>query len=159
MKTGEQAVVDTQALRKAAAEYLALDVLPRYEFIKHHSMRFSGDLWTLIEEIERIESQRPHDILVGVAMAGVGEARRRLTLVERAGLMGEHERVKKLARSVIALCDHDETLTGITMCLACDRPIPPEEADLPYGGVSPSGGAAASGRIHAACVNRLRWTR
>ncbi|MGC9541560.1 DUF6415 family natural product biosynthesis protein [Streptomyces sp. UG1] len=43
-------------------------------------------------------------------MAGVGEARRRLHEPEAAGLLGEVERVKRLARSVVALCDHHDAL-------------------------------------------------
>ncbi|MDT7847398.1 DUF6415 family natural product biosynthesis protein [Streptomyces justiciae] len=52
--------------------------------------------------------------------ADVEEARRRLTVVERAGLVGEHERVLRLAQSVQTLCDHFEALARVTTCLACD---------------------------------------
>ncbi|MET7479515.1 DUF6415 family natural product biosynthesis protein [Streptomyces sp. NPDC005648] len=160
MMTSEQrATIDTGAMRAAATEYVTLNVLPRYEAIKRHSLDFSRDLWALIPEIERSHADAPDEIISQVAMAGVEEARRRLTLIERAGLMGEHERVKKLARSVLALCDHLENLTGITICLACDQRIKPGQDDLPYGKISPSGAAASSGRIHAACVNRSRPAR
>ncbi|NEA64725.1 DUF6415 family natural product biosynthesis protein [Streptomyces sp. SID12488] len=47
-----------------------------------------------------------------MAPAGVGEARCRLDEIERAGLTGEFERVKRLARSVVALCGHHQNLTG-----------------------------------------------
>ncbi|MGW1364292.1 DUF6415 family natural product biosynthesis protein [Streptomyces chartreusis] len=55
--------------------------------------------------------------------AGVGEARRRLGLPARSGLQAEYERVKRLAMSVIALCDHLDALTGINMCLLCDKEL------------------------------------
>jgi hypothetical protein len=159
VKTSDSPAVDVQVLRQAASAYLALDVLPRYEVIKQHSAGFSRDLLPLIDAVERIASPRSDEVVASVAMAGIEEARRRLTVIERAGLTGEHERVKKLAMSVRTLCDHFEGLTGITMCLACDQPIRPGEEDLSYGKVSPSGGATASGRIHADCVNRARLPR
>lgn len=159
MKTDERHAMDTKAMREAAREYQSMTVLPRYDVVKGHSTDFSRDLWALIDEIERLATQNPDEILVKVALAGVGEARRRLTVIERAGLMGEHERVLRLARSVQALCDHFETLTGTTMCLACDEPISQEQESAAYGKVSPSGPAVAAGRIHAACANRARPAR
>lgn len=94
-----------------------------------------------------------------MAMAAAAEAQRRLDLIERPGLQGEHERVKKLACSVLALCDHYETLSGTTMCLVCDKPIAAGEETVLYDQLSPSGGAIRSGHIHAACVNRARRSR
>ncbi|QOV37510.1 hypothetical protein IM697_03480 [Streptomyces ferrugineus] len=63
--------------------------------------------------------------------------------------------MKRLARSVVALCDHRDALTGARMCLACDKPIE-EQASLPYEKVSPSGGATQPGRIHATCADAVR---
>ncbi|WP_329344664.1 DUF6415 family natural product biosynthesis protein (plasmid) [Streptomyces sp. NBC_00663] len=114
-KTREHAEVDVGPWRKAALAYLSLGILPRYDVVKNHSVEFSRGLRALIGGIECFVATRSDEIL-----ADVEEARRRLTVVERAGLMGEHERVMRLAQSVQALCDHYETLTGITMCLACD---------------------------------------
>lgn len=70
----------------------------------------------------------------------------------------EVERVKRLAGSVVALCDHYDTLMGVTMCLTCDMPIEDGEERLPYDQVSPSGGAARSGSVHARCANTVRRT-
>jgi hypothetical protein len=42
------------------------------------------------------------------------------------------------------------------MCVACDRPIQDGEESLPYGQISPSGGAAKTSRIHARCKNTSR---
>jgi hypothetical protein len=44
--------------------------------------------------------------------AGVGVARRWPDEIERAVLTDEFERVKRLARSVVALCGHHENLAG-----------------------------------------------
>ncbi|MET9964448.1 DUF6415 family natural product biosynthesis protein [Streptomyces sp. NPDC006356] len=55
------------------------------------------------------------------ALAGVGEARRRLSETESACLTAEFARVKRLARSVVALCDHFDALSGITVRPVCDR--------------------------------------
>ncbi|MGW4563747.1 DUF6415 family natural product biosynthesis protein [Streptomyces sp. NPDC004561] len=82
-----------------------------------------------------------------VARAGVRKARRRLVEIEAAGLFGEVARVKRLARSVVSLCDHYDTLSGVRMCLVCDKPIEGGDPWEPYGQVSPSGGATWSGRV------------
>ncbi|MCI3277552.1 DUF6415 family natural product biosynthesis protein [Streptomyces cylindrosporus] len=159
MKTDDHATLDVLALRKVARDYMSPDMVPRYEIIKRHSASFSRDLWALIKEIEQIASCTPDEVVVKVALAGVGEARRRLGLIERAGLMGEHDRVTMLARSVLALCDHYEALTQVTVCLACDQTIEATDVSVPYDKVSPSGGAARSGRIHARCARAGRPRR
>jgi len=148
--------LDTRDLRARAQEFLGEAVPPRYEIIQQSSHAFSCGLWTLIELISVIVRERPDDVPSQVAMAGVGEAQRRLDLIERPGLQGEFERVKRLARSVIALCDHHAFLSGMVLCVACDKPIEPSDDVLPYDQVSPSGGAHRSGRIHAECAQRVR---
>ncbi|MGP4010513.1 DUF6415 family natural product biosynthesis protein [Streptomyces sp. 4N124] len=112
----------TAALRAVAVEFLGESMLPRYEDLQRSARDFQRDLWQLISQIEQLTEGR-EDAPARVALAGIGEARRRLDLIERPGLHGEVERVKRLARSVIALCDHYDTLTGVVMCLACDQPI------------------------------------
>ncbi|MEU6578167.1 DUF6415 family natural product biosynthesis protein [Streptomyces sp. NPDC046805] len=89
------------------------------------------------------------------ALACVGEARRKLAAT--AGRWhGDVVHARKLARSLAALCDHYETLTGVVMCLACDQPVRGGEESLPYGHVSPSGEATGAGRIHTRCANTVR---
>nr|WTB36476.1 hypothetical protein OG781_41940 [Streptomyces sp. NBC_00830] len=39
---------------------------------------------------------------------------------------------RRLARSLNALCDYYEALTGVRMCLACDKPIRDGEDSQPY---------------------------
>jgi hypothetical protein len=156
----EKAPLDTVALRGTAHDFIrAGDVLLRHEDLKQQSAEFSRNLRQLIDQIGRLAAPQPQEVVAVVAMAGVAEAQRRLDLIERPGLQGEHERVKKLACSVLALCDHYETLSGITMCLVCDKPIVDGNEIVPYDQLSPSGGATRSGRIHAACVNRARRSR
>lgn len=147
---------DTGQLRAHAEEFLNEAVPPRYETIQQASHDFRRGLWQLIEHVEQLTRDRSDDVPSRVAMAGVGEARRRLDLIERPGLHGEFERVKRLGRSVIALCDHYDALTGVRMCVACDEPIGPGDDTLPYDQVSPSGGAGQSGRIHVGCAQRVR---
>ncbi|WP_407698542.1 DUF6415 family natural product biosynthesis protein [Streptomyces cyaneochromogenes] len=105
-------------------------------------------------------SGRPQDDgPVVAARAGVGEARRRRALPARPGLLGEFERVKRLARSVVVLCDHCDTLAGIRVCLACDVRIKDAAEAVPSEKVSPSGGALRSGYVHAECANEVRRAR
>ncbi|MFE4576336.1 DUF6415 family natural product biosynthesis protein [Streptomyces chartreusis] len=66
-----------------------------------------------------------------VASVAVREARARLHEPEAAGLHGETERVKRLARSVVLLCDQHAALSALRMCLTCDKPIKSDEAPVP----------------------------
>ncbi|WP_435214743.1 DUF6415 family natural product biosynthesis protein [Streptomyces sp. bgisy034] len=147
-------VPSTASMRAAAAWSLDQPTLPRHEQLK----LWSGDLGTFLEHlaaaVEQLAAGLPAaDVPVRVAMVGAGEARRRMNEPEAAGLHGETERVKRLARSVMALCDHHDTLTGARMCLACDKPLDDGQPTVPYEHASPSGGAKVSGRIHAACAS------
>lgn len=155
-----EAPLDAQTMRTAAADFIrAAEVLQRREHLQRHSTELSRDLWTLIDRIGQLAARRPTETVANVAMAGVAEAQRRLEAIEARGLHGEQERVKRLARSMLALCDHYETLSGLAMCLVCDKPIVNGDKTVPYDQLSPSGGATRSGRIHAACVNRAHRSR
>jgi hypothetical protein len=143
-------------MRAGAEWFLDQRTLPRHESMKLYSRDFSGFLERLIPDVEKLAASYPEsDVPSRVALAGVAEARRRLYEPEAAGLLGEMERVKRLARSVVALCDHSVVLTGMRMCLTCDKPIEDGEAFVPYDTVSPSGGAVHSGRIHASCAGAV----
>ncbi|MFF4547235.1 DUF6415 family natural product biosynthesis protein [Streptomyces sp. NPDC001406] len=156
----EKAPLDTVTMRGTAHAFIrARDVLQRNEDLKQKSAEFSQNLWGLIDRIGQLAARQPTETVAKVAMAGVAEAQRRLGLMERPGLQGEQRRVTKLACSVLALCDHVETLSGITMCLVCDKPVQDGDETVQYDQLSPSGGATRSGRIHDACVNRARRSR
>lgn len=147
------------AMRAAAGWFLDQPSLPRHQTVKGFSEDFHGCLVQLIPQIKQLTERLPEDdVPAKVALAGVGEARRRLDEPEADGLHGEVERVKRLARSVVALCDHYDTLKGVTMCLTCDTPIEDGAERLPYDQISPSGGAARSGSVHARCANTVRRT-
>jgi hypothetical protein len=147
-------------MRAAANVFLAQATLPRYGTVQRCGNAFSCDLWQLVPQVEQLARSLPEDdVPARVALAGVGEACRRLEAIECPGLEGEFERVKRLARSVVALCDHHTALTGVTMCLACDEPIASGEESMSYDVLSPSGGAALSGRIHARCTHIIRRSR
>ncbi|NUP36865.1 MAG: hypothetical protein HOY76_07530 [Streptomyces sp.] len=159
MRAGANVCQDVAAIRAGAAAYLSGDALPRYELITCRSAEFRRGAWVLIEEIESIASRRPDELVVKVALAAVEGAKSRLMEIERAGLMGEHERVQRLARALLALCDHVETLTGTVMCLACDRKIEDTDQSLPYDQVSSSAYGINPGRIHAGCAGTGRPRR
>lgn len=107
-------VEQTTAMRDTAVRFLRETELPRYETVQHFGHAFHRDLWRLIPRIEQLAGcLSGDDTSANVALAGVGEARRRLVEIERAGLSGEFERVKRLARSAVALCDHHDNLTGV----------------------------------------------
>jgi hypothetical protein len=108
-------------------------------------------------EVEAAAGKLPEDDIPRYcALACVGEARGKLRAVPARGAAGAQSHARRLARSLAALCDHYEALTGVTMCLACDKRITPNETSIPYDHVSASGGAAGAGRIHTRCANTVR---
>lgn len=145
-------------MRVAAAELLGEDaVLPRWDAVQTLAHLYRSNIMRLIPPVEDLAAQQSNDdVRARVALASVGEARRRLDEIEAIGLVGEVKRAQRLGRSVLALCDHFETLIGQSMCLACDKPIKDDEKSVPYDQVSPSAGAAAAGRIHARCASTVR---
>ncbi|WP_329273324.1 DUF6415 family natural product biosynthesis protein [Streptomyces sp. NBC_01451] len=103
------------AMRDVAVRFVDESPLPRYETVQYFGHAFHRDLWRLIPRVEQLAGRFPdEDVPANAALAGVGEARRRLDEIERAGLTGEFERVKRLARSIVALCDHHQNLAGAT---------------------------------------------
>lgn len=115
---------------------------------------FHGFLEQVIPRIEQLAAGRAEDDVPSrVALAGVGEARRRLAEPVAGELAGEVARASRLARSAVALCDHYDALNGTLMCLVCDQVIEDGEASLPYGRFGPGEGA---GRVHPRCTGALR---
>ncbi|GAA5032458.1 hypothetical protein GCM10023335_74960 [Streptomyces siamensis] len=92
------------------------------------------------------------------ALACVGEARGKLRAQPGTGPGRDAAHARRLARSLIALCDHYAALTGQAMCLACDREIHTTDGAVSYDQVSNSGGGL-TGRVHSDCVNAPRPRR
>ncbi|MGW4519164.1 DUF6415 family natural product biosynthesis protein [Streptomyces sp. NPDC004393] len=112
-----------------------------------------GHMQLIIPEVEGAAGKLPEDDVPRYcALACIGEAHAKLRATTGAGPHRAAAHARKLARSLMALCDHYEALTGVEMCLACDKPIRDREDSVAYGQVSTSGGAAGAGRIHTRCV-------
>ncbi|MEU6914478.1 DUF6415 family natural product biosynthesis protein [Streptomyces olindensis] len=147
------------AMRAQASWFLDQRTLPRHQATQLMARDLREFLEHLVPRIERLAAERSRDdVPANVALAGVAEARRRMDEPEAAGLCGEVERVKSLARSVVSLCDHHDTLTGITVCLLCDHVIG-DEAWAPFQRACPSGAGLESGRVHQRCAPAVRHTR
>jgi hypothetical protein len=139
-------------VRAAATWFLAQATLPRHQTVRLFAQDFRAHLEQLIPRIQQLAGSRAKgDAQAMVALAGVGEARRRLGIAERPGLNGEVERVKRLARSVIALRDHYDALTGVRMCLVCDHVIEDGDEAVPYRRLCATDCVARSGHIHRRC--------
>ncbi|MGW0914642.1 DUF6415 family natural product biosynthesis protein [Streptomyces sp. NPDC002784] len=149
---------DIPTMRATVAEVLPPDVTPvDLTTLETLTGLVVGHMQLLIPEIEQAAAALPaDDVPRYVALACVREARGKLTA--RPGLMPHDAaaHVRKLGRSLLALCDHYETLTGVRMCLACDQPLKPGEPTRPFDQGSQSGGSAVSGRIHERCANTVR---
>ena len=118
-----------------------------------------GHMTALIPEVEELAGRlHRDDIPRYCALACVGEARGKLRARPAMGLGGDVAYARKLARSLIALCDHFESLTGQVMCVACDRAIRRPDDAVPLDQVSNSGGAITA-RVHAGCVDAPRPRR
>ncbi|MFD5131673.1 DUF6415 family natural product biosynthesis protein [Streptomyces olindensis] len=104
------------AMRAQASWFLDQRTLPRHQATQLMARDLREFLEHLVPRIERLAAERSRDDApvpaANVALAAVAEARRRMDEPEAAGLCGEVERVKSLARSVVSLCDHHDTLTG-----------------------------------------------
>ncbi|MFD7874475.1 DUF6415 family natural product biosynthesis protein [Streptomyces sp. NPDC059766] len=111
----------------------------------------------LITQVEQAAMQRPaEDVPRYVALACTHQARDRLHVQPAPDRHSVLVYARRLARALAALCDHHDALTDTTMCLACDQPLRDGEETLPYDHLSPSGGVARAGHIHARCANTVR---
>lgn len=148
----ERRPIDTAVLRADTAEILGPEpVMPRYERVQHLAYTYRGSILLLIPIVEKLSLDLPGDEIRGrCALAGIGEARRRLNEIEAVGLAGEVRRTQRLARAVLSLCDHYDSLTGVIMCARCDRPIGPDEASAPYD--FGAGDYAETSRVHSTCM-------
>ncbi|MFI9769582.1 DUF6415 family natural product biosynthesis protein [Streptomyces sp. NPDC052415] len=150
--------VDITTMRATVTQVLPPDVTPvDLTTLETLTGLLCGHMQLLIPEIEQAAAGLPtDDVPRYCALVSLGEARRKLAA--RPGLRPYDAvaHVRRLGRSLLALCDHYETLTGVRMCLACDQPISRGETTHPFDQGSPSGGAAVSGRIHERCSNTVR---
>ncbi|MBA4864334.1 hypothetical protein H1V43_23865 [Streptomyces sp. PSKA54] len=149
--------LDVATMRAAAAELLGENAqLPRYEDLEVMTSRLRGHLMLLIPEVEDVVSRLPMDDVPGrVAVAGVGEARRRLDTAAGVGLVSAVKYAQNLARSVESLCSHLESLRSITFCGSCDQLIKAGDASRVYDKFSSSGGGATV-HVHAVCPSERR---
>ncbi len=150
--------VDIATMRASVAEVLPPELTPTDRAILETLTRLvRGHIQLIIPEIEQATEGLPADDLPRYcALASVREAGSRLDDGPGRRLSDAEAYVRRLGRSLLALCDHYETLTDIRVCVACDQPIRQSEASQPYGQVSPSGGAVGSGRIHEHCSHTVR---
>ncbi|MFF3346642.1 DUF6415 family natural product biosynthesis protein [Streptomyces sp. NPDC002779] len=150
--------VDVATMRATVAQVLPPDVTPvDLTTVETLTGLLCGHMQLLIPEIEQAAAGLPaDDVPRYCALVSVGEARRKLAA--RPGLRPYDAvaHVRRLGRSLMALCDHYETLTGVRVCLACDQPLKPGETTRLFDHGSQSGGAAVSGRIHERCANTVR---
>ncbi|MEU3945388.1 DUF6415 family natural product biosynthesis protein [Streptomyces sp. NPDC029526] len=148
------------SMRSNAAWFLDQVTLPRHGLVALFAQDFTRNLNDLMPCVEQLAALRgADDVPAQVALVGVGEARRRLTEPEAAGLSGEVARVRRLARSVRCLCDHYDALTAVRTCVACDRSIENGDDTVPYDQISPTAGGGRSALIHAGCAKRARFSR
>lgn len=144
-------------VRAAATWFIEQPTLPRHGTVKAFEEDFRQTLEHLLPRVEQLaEGLAPGDVHAHVAMATVAEARKRLDEPEAAGLHGEVKRVKRIAWSVIDLCDHFDILSGLRDCRLCEKPIQDRDAWEFYDQPSRDGSAPAPSRIHAACACRVR---
>ncbi|MGW7302303.1 hypothetical protein GA0115233_103219 [Streptomyces sp. DI166] len=148
--------VDVAAIRASVAEVLPPEATPidgaRLDTL---SGLLRSHMSVLIPEVEEAARRLPaDDVPRYVALACVTWARGRLTAVPGPLPSDAAAHARRLGRSLLALCDHYETLTGVRMCLVCDQPVRPGDATRPYDDQgSPAGGWTPVGRIHDRCTN------
>jgi Family of unknown function (DUF6415) len=110
----DQMPPDIATMRATAGRLLALDARPiGPEDLDTLRLTLRGQLELMIPIVEAITAGLPAgDIPAACAVAGVGEARMRLQLGVDIPSPVRMSVSMKLARSVIALCDHYENLGG-----------------------------------------------
>ncbi|MEV7289660.1 DUF6415 family natural product biosynthesis protein [Streptomyces sp. NPDC093252] len=149
------ALPDLGIVRAHASWFIDQRTLPRHQTVRRFDADFRMYLKLLVQRTEGCVRVLPaDDVPARVAEVALGEARRRLDEAERPGLDGETERVKRLARGVMALCDHYEALSPLAVCALCDELIESGDAWLEH--TSTVGGTKREGRIHRGCSKPRR---
>jgi hypothetical protein len=157
MEQGTAHHPDIEKMRADAAELLDAEAqLPRYEDLQAMTSRLRGHIMLLIPQVEGVASRLPMDDIPGrVALAGVGEARRRMDAAAGAGLVSAVKHAQKLARSVESLCSHLESMRNVAFCGSCNQPINAGEESRAYDKFSSSGGGATV-HVHVVCPRKPR---
>ncbi|MFE6365812.1 DUF6415 family natural product biosynthesis protein [Streptomyces sp. NPDC057806] len=149
--------VDTVTMRATVARVLPPEVTPvDLTTVETLTGLLCGHMQLLIPEIEQAAARLPaDDVPRYCALVSAREARRKLAARPTLKPHDAAAHVRRLGRSLLALCDHYEALTGMRMCLACDQPLTGEPT-RPFDQGSQSGGSAVTGRIHERCANAVR---
>lgn len=108
---------DTATMRDTARPLLAedSDPLPTGELDVAISM-LRGHMQVLLPDVGKLAGRQPKDdIPRACALACCGEARMRLRLDDGETTAVRTAAARRLARSVMALCDHYENLGGVTV--------------------------------------------
>ncbi len=107
---------DIETMRTTAARVLGPDdtpdALPPAAEVDTLILALRGHLELLIPEVERTAGPRPKNVAQYCALACIGEARRKLSVTPRPVLDSRVFYARRLARSLNALVDHYERLTG-----------------------------------------------
>ncbi|HZF90691.1 DUF6415 family natural product biosynthesis protein [Streptomyces sp.] len=106
--------LDIGSLRSAARRLLADEAeLPSEGELETLTLQMRGHLMLAIPVVEALADRFPEDdVPSACAHAAAMEARIRLGLEPRRGLPAQVAHAQRLARSVNALCDHYENLSG-----------------------------------------------
>ncbi|MFD7284054.1 DUF6415 family natural product biosynthesis protein [Streptomyces sp. NPDC059862] len=106
--------VDIATMRDSARRLLAEEAEPPMpDELKTLTLQLRGHIMLAIPEVETAAAGLPEDdIPRACALACVGEARMRLNLEPGRSLPAGIAHAHRLARSVNALCDHYENLSG-----------------------------------------------
>lgn len=109
----ERLPLDTATLRARAHRILSDDAEPPGpEELETYLMEVRGQLMLAIPEVETAAWALPEGSLVrAAALAGVKEARRSLDAEPGATLPAGIAHAQRLARPLLVLCDHYESLT------------------------------------------------
>jgi len=112
--SGTTAPLDTETMRAAARALLADHTeLPSDEELDTLTLQLRGHLMLAIPVVEALADRLPEDDAPRVcANVGVMEARTRMSLAPGRTLPARVAHAQRLARSVNALCDHYENLSG-----------------------------------------------
>lgn len=108
----DQLPLDVATMRAGAQQILAEDGdLPSPRALDTHVLAVRGQLMLAIPEVEIRAVKLPKGYSAREsAVEGIGEARRRLNTEPGHTLPGRIAHAQRLARSVVALCDHYEAL-------------------------------------------------
>lgn len=112
-----QAPPDVATMRATAAAVLGPDdgpegFPPSAAGLEALDLALRGHLHVLIPEVQRAVGSRRRDVQTYCTLACVGEARGKLTVATDGTLPSRVRHVRRLARVLLALCEHYERLTG-----------------------------------------------